>query len=142
MKWDSVIPYRHKKFDLDLNTLKDLKKLYRNRLSNEPNLSYLQKVRKRYDENKDKKFLSLNMSEREIDKELRKSWLLDIENTRRSLLGLETYKTYKDLEDNDEEDGSVENKINIDNDYLLAESTNIVNDYLNLNKKIILGKVD
>ena len=142
MKWDSVIPYRHKKFDLDLNTLKDLKKLYRNRLSNEPNLSYLQKVRKRYDENKDKKFLSLNMSEREIDKELRKSWLLDIENTRRSLLGLETYKTYKDLEDNDEEDSSVENKINIDNDYLLAESTNIVNDYLNLNKKIILGKVD
>ena len=43
----------------------------------------------------------------------------------------------RDLEEN-----SAENKINIDDDYLLAESTNIVNDYLNLNKKIILSKVD
>ena len=142
LEWDTVRPYRHKKFALDFDNLNNIKKLYLGRLSNEPNLSYLQKIRERYDKNKDKKFLSLSMNVRKSDKELRKSWLLDIENNRRFLLGLDIYETYKDLEDDDKEENSAENKINIDDDYLLAESTNIVNDYLNLNKKIILSKVD
>ena len=54
----------------------------------DPNLQYLLRLRERYEEQKNKKKLSLNIKQRKIDKEERKEWLLQVENTRRSLLGL------------------------------------------------------
>ena len=34
------------------------------------------------------------------------------------------------------------NDIDFERDYLLIESTNIINDYLNLNKKLLISKVE
>ena len=55
LEWDTVRAYKHKLFSLDNNKLKNIKELYAKRFLNEPNLNYLEDVRKRYDENQNKK---------------------------------------------------------------------------------------
>jgi len=141
LKWDTVRPYRHKKFSVDSKKLENIKNLYLERSAEEPNLAYLEKVRQRYDLNKNKKVLSLNFDIRETEKSIRKEWLLELENERRSLLDLETFETYADLlEENKNDSPSDEDSINIEEDFFLIEVTNIVTDFLNL--KFILSKVD
>ena len=142
LEWDNVRPYRHKKFDFDADKIIKIKNLYSQRLSTSPNLEYLGAVRDRYFINKDKKLLSLNLDIRRSEMEARKEWLLQIENKRREGLGLKTFVNYEDLSTNNKIDENINNDIDFKKDYLLIESANIVNDYLNLNKKILVSKVE
>ncbi len=72
---------------------------------------------------------------------MRKDWLLSIENERRLKVGLEEFISYKEMEDFNESDTSIENNINLIDDYQLIESTNIINDFIDLEKEIILSSV-
>ena len=141
MEWDVIRPYRHKKFKINPDLVEKVIANYEFRLSEEPNLNYLKKVRDRYDLNKNKKKLSLNFEDRKTQKELRKDWLLSIENERRLKVGLEEFISYKEMEDFNESDTSIENNINLIDDYQLIESTNIINDFIDLEKEIILSSV-
>ena len=141
LEWDTVRPYRHKKFDFDADKVFEIKNLYSQRLTTSPNLKYLGEVRDRYYLNKDKKLLSLNLETRKSEKEARKDWLLQIENKRRKGLGLEIFSTYEDLDENNKKNENTNNDIDFKRDYLLIESTNIINDYLNLDKKLLASKV-
>ena len=141
LEWDTVRPYRHKKFDFDADKVFEIKNLYSQRLTTSPNLKYLGEVRDRYYLNKDKKLLSLNLETRKSEKEARKDWLLQIENKRREGLGLEIFSTYEDLDENNKKNENTNNDIDFKRDYLLIESTNIINDYLNLDKKLLASKV-
>ena len=141
MEWDVIRPYRHKKFKINPDLIEKVVANYEFRLSEEPNLNYLKKVRDRYDLNKNKKKLSLNLEDRKIQKELRKDWLLGIENERRLKVGLEEFISYKEMEEFNESDTSIENNINLIDDYQLIESTNIINDFIDLEKEIILSSV-
>ena len=141
LEWDTVRPYRHKKFNFDSNQIIEIKNLYSQRLNSSPNLKYLGEVRDRYYLNKDKKLLSLNLDTRKLEKDARKNWLLQIENKRRESLGLEIFGTYEDLEENNKKNENTNNDIDYERDYLLIESTNIINDYLNLNK-LLISKVN
>ena len=141
MEWDVIRPYRHKKFKINPDLIEKVIANYEFRLSEEPNLNYLKKVRDRYDLNKNKKKLSLNLEDRKTQKELRKDWLLSIENERRLKVGLEEFISYKEMEDFNESDNSIENNINLIDDYQLIESTNIINDFIDLEKEIILSSV-
>ena len=110
------------------------------RLSDEPNLNYLKQVRERYDLNKNKKLITLNIENRQTQKELRKDWLLEIENKRREANGLKAFASYKEMEDfNDDEENFNENLIDLKNDYELLESTKIINDFINLSKDTMLS---
>ena len=140
LSWDVIRPYRHKKFKMDAELVDMVIDRFEFRLSDEPNLNYLKKIRNRYDLNKDKKLLSLNIEDRKIQKELRKSWLLEIENERRLAIGLNAFASYDELEKNNDDDNNTNiNSINLKSDYQLIETTNIMNDYLNLSKKPILS---
>ena len=141
MEWDVIRPYRHKKFKINPDLIEKVIANYEFRLSEEPNLNYLKKVRDRYDLNKNKKKLSLNLEDRKTQKELRKDWLLGIENERRLKVGLEEFISYKEMQDFNESDTSIENNINLIDDYQLIESTNIINDFIDLEKEIILSSV-
>ena len=141
MEWDVIRPYRHKKFKINPDLIEKVIANYEFRLSEEPNLNYLKKVRDRYDLNKNKKKLSLNLEDRKTQKELRKDWLLSIENERRLKVGLEEFISYKEMEDFNESDTGIENNINLIDDYQLIESTNIINDFIDLEKEIILSSV-
>ena len=140
LSWDVIRPYRHKKFKMDTELIDQVIDRFEFRLSDEPNLNYLKKIRNRYDLNKNKKLLSLNIEDRKIQKELRKSWLLEIENERRLAIGLNAFASYDELEKNNDDDNNTNiNSINLKSDYQLIETTNIMNDYLNLSKKPILS---
>ena len=140
LSWDVIRPYRHKKFKMDAELIDQVIDRFEFRLSDEPNLNYLKKIRNRYDLNKNKKLLSLNIEDRKIQKELRKSWLLEIENERRLAIGLNAFASYDELEKNNDDDSNTNiNSINLKSDYQLIETTNIMNDYLNLSKKPILS---
>ncbi len=141
MEWDVIRPYRHKKFKINPDLVEKVIANYEFRLSEDPNLNYLKKVRDRYNLNKNKKKLSLNFEDRKTQKELRKDWLLSIENERRLKVGLEEFISYKQMEDFNESDTSLENNINLINDYQLIESTNIINDFIDLEKEIILSSI-
>ena len=142
LEWDTVRPYRHKKFDFDADKILKIKNMYSQRLTTSPNLEYLSAVRDRYNINQDKKLLSLNLDTRKSEKEARKDWLLQIENKRREDLGLEKFLNYEDFNENNKKGENINNDIDFKRDYLLIESANIINDYLNLNKKILLSKVE
>ena len=45
------------------------------------------------------------------------------------------------MEDFNESDTTIENNINLIDDYQLIESTNIINDFIDLEKEIILSSV-
>ena len=142
LSWDAIRPYRHKKFKIDNELINDVVDRFEYRLSDEPNLNYLKKIRNRYDLNKNKKLLSLKMEDRELQKELRKDWLLKIENERRIAIGLNAFITYDELEEYNKNENNINNSINLKNDYQLLETTNIMNDFLNLNKKTILSSIE
>ena len=143
LKWDTIRPYRHKKFKLEPHLVEKVLNQHESRLSFEPNLNYLQKVRNRYDLNKNKKLLSLNINKRTMQKELRKSWLLEIENERRSEIGLDVFNSFEEMENfKDDTDSLEQNSINLEDDYLLIESTKIINDFLNFSKKKMLSSMD
>ncbi len=143
LKWDTIRPYRHKKFKLEPHLVEKVLNQHESRLTFEPNLNYLQKVRNRYDLNKNKKLLSLNINKRTIQKELRRSWLLDIENERRSEIGLDVFNSFEEMENfKDDKDSVNQNSINLEDDYLLIESTKIINDFLNFSKKKMISSVD
>ena len=140
MEWDVIRPYRHNKFNIDSNLFNEVVANYEYRLNEEPNLNFLKKVRDRYDLNKNKRKLSLNLNERKIQKELRKNWLLQIENERRQKVGLAIYSSYEEMQESSDT-GITSSEINLEDDYQLIESTNIINDYIELNKKFALSSI-
>tara|TARA_B000000437_G_scaffold24087_1_gene16581 strand:+ start:4196 stop:6235 length:2040 start_codon:yes stop_codon:yes gene_type:complete len=140
LEWDVIRPYRHNKFKLNKNLIGEVINQFELRLSDEPNLNYLKQVRERYDLNKNKKLITLNIENRQTQKELRRDWLLEIENKRREANGLKVFASYKEMEDfNDDEENFNENLIDLKNDYELLESTKIINDFINLSKKTMLS---
>ena len=130
LEWDQIRPYRHRKFEMSPDVIDNVLSQHEIRLIDEPNLNYLKQVRKRYDLNKNKKLVSLNIEERKIQKDLRKSWLLNIENQRRSAIGMSVFASYEEMEDfNDRDTNYNNNSIDLESDYQLIESTKIIDDF-------------
>lgn len=138
LEWDTIRPYRHQQFAFNEENLDILKGSFVQRLDNDPNLKYLKSIRNRYDLNKNKKFLSLNIEERKNQKRLNREWMLQAENLRRSSLGLEEFASYKDFQGNNEE--SDQDKINLEKDLMLQETVNIAKDFINLDINLVAVK--
>ena len=138
LEWDTIRPYRHQQFAFNEENLDILQDSFVKRLDNDPNLKYLKSIRNRYDLNKNKKFLSLNIEERKNQKRLNREWMLQAENLRRSSLGLEEFASYKDFQGNNEE--SDQDKINLEKDLMLQETVNIAKDFINLDINLVAVK--
>ena len=135
LPWDTIRPIRHRIYNLNDFAIQRASENHIDRLSSDPNMQYILKVRQKYDQRKNKKELSLNINERKNDKLDRRSWILNAENARRSLLNFDTFDTYDDLETFREEIDSDE--ISLENDFLLNESKNIIVDYLKFSSQLI-----
>ena len=135
LPWDTIRPIRHRIYNLNDFAIQRASENHTDRLSSDPNMQYILKVRQKYDERKNRKELSLNINERKNDKLDRRSWILNAENVRRSLLNFDTFDTYDDLETFREEIDSDE--ISLENDFLLNESKNIIVDYLKFSSQLI-----
>ena len=144
LPWDEIKPVRYKKFSMRPSLISQLNDQHLIRANQSPNLQYILDVRERYEIQKNKEVISLNLINRKIEKEERQSWALGIENKRRASLNLEIFSSYKAMEDfNDDKetlDGEKEFDIDLENDYLLNEGTQILSDYTIYNQNSYLSK--
>ena len=144
LPWDEIKPVRYRKFSMQPTLISQLNSEHLKRVNQNPNLQYILHLRERYDFQKNIKEVSLNLTNRKIEKEERQSWALEIENKRRASLDLEIFNSYKAMEDYNDaketQDNEKEFDINVDNDYLLNEGTQILSDYTIFNANIYLSK--
>ncbi|MDA9644405.1 carboxy terminal-processing peptidase [Pseudomonadota bacterium] len=142
LPWDQISPTPFRKFKLDRNILDRLKVAHEKRMLSSPDLQYILNIRKRYDEQQEKKSISINLDTRRAEKLERQLWLLATENQRRSAKNIETFKTFEDLEEfnKDKEDNDRDIDIDLQNDYLLNEGMLILSDYLYLNTNFLLSE--
>jgi carboxyl-terminal processing protease len=144
LPWDEIKPIRFKKFSMVPTLISKLNDEHLTRVDQSPNLQYILDMRKRYEIQKNKEVISLNLTNRRVEKEERQSWALDIENKRRASLNLETFNSYKAMQDYNDaketEDDERDSEIEIDNDYLLNEGMQILSDYAIFNQNIYLSK--
>jgi carboxyl-terminal processing protease len=142
LPWDTIPPVRYRTFDIDEDIVAAVKKAHLNRLNESPNMTYIQNLRERYDLVKNKKELSLNIDKRQQEKSERKNWILNVENERRQDTGLDIFKEYSDMEDFNEEKDKKDEDIDVENDYLLQETANIIADYIYLNDKFLITELN
>jgi len=144
LPWDEIKPVRYKKFSMRPSLISQLNDQHLIRANQSPNLQYILDVRERYEIQKNKEVISLNLINRKVEKEERQSWALGIENKRRASLNLEIFSSYKAMEDfndaKETQDGEKEFDIDLDNDYLLNEGTQILSDYTIYNRNSYLSK--
>ena len=133
LPWDEIEPLRFQKFSMSPSVVSILNDEHSIRVDQNPNLQYILDVRKRYEIQKNKEEISLNLRNRVTEKEERQSWALKIENKRRASLNLKIFSSYDELEDfNDAKETESKEEdweIDIENDYLLNEGANILSDY-------------
>ena len=128
LPWDKIKPTRYRTFTEDSIAIEKTIVAFEERLSTDPNLIYLKDVRSRYDQNKNKMELSLNIDERRSEQEERKQWLLEVENKRRSSLDMEIFKDYESMDEfNDNFDPE---DIDTIRDYSLLQGIEIIGDYI------------
>ena len=144
LPWDEIKPIRFQKFSMGTSLISRLNDEHLMRVSQSPNLQYILDIRKRYEIQKNKEVISLNLTNRRVEKEERQLWALDIENKRRALLNLEIFDSYKAMKDyNDAKETADDEKdfeINIDDDYLLNEGAQILSDYMLFNQNTYLSQ--
>ena len=140
LPWDQIQPVRFKRFEMDKNLLIDIKNLHIDRVDINPNLKYILDIRERYETQKNKKNLSLNIKQREKEKYDRQDWSLNTENKRRSSLDLEVFNSYQELKEFNEKKTDNEQGIDFENDYLLKEGAQILYDYMLLSQNNLISK--
>ena len=142
LPWDQISPTPFRKFKLDRNILDRLKVAHEKRVISSPDLQYILNIRKRYDEQQEKKSISINLDTRRAEKLDRQLWVLATENQRRAAQNIETFKTFEDLEEfnKDKEDNDRNIDIDLQNDYLLNEGMLILSDYIYLNSNLLLSE--
>ena len=144
LPWDEIKPIRFQKFSMEASLIPQLKNQHLRRVSQSPNLQYILDIKKRYEIQKNKEVISLNLTNRRTEKAERQLWALDIENKRRASLNLEIFDSYKAMEDYNDaretKDDTRDYEIDIDNDYLLDEGMQILSDYTLFNKNNFLSK--
>ncbi|MEK9650261.1 MAG: carboxy terminal-processing peptidase [Gammaproteobacteria bacterium] len=126
LPWDVIRPIGHKKYGIDDNALEAIRISFNHREQEDPNLTYISSFRKTLENERDIKFLSLNIEKRKQEKEDREERYLGLENARRKSLNLETFDTYQDLLDYRRE---LDEVIDIQNDLLLNEASKITTEY-------------
>jgi carboxyl-terminal processing protease len=144
LSWDKIKPVHFKKFSMESSLVSQLNSNHLLRVNQTPNLQYILDVREKYEIQKNKATISLNLDNRKIEKEERQSWALDIENKRRASLDLETFSSYKAMQDFNEaretNNSSGDFEIDIDRDYLLNEGIQILSDYSIFDRNIYLSR--
>jgi len=126
LPWDVIKPIRHKKYGIDNNAIEAIRISVNHRAQEDPNLTYISSFRKTLEDERDIKFLSLNIEQRKKEKETREARYLGLENDRRESLKLETFDSYQDLLDYRK---ALDEVIDIENDLLLNEASKITTEY-------------
>jgi carboxyl-terminal processing protease len=144
LPWDEIQPVSFQKFSIGDSLISQLNDEHLIRVNQSPNLQYILDMRKRYEIQKNKEVISLNLTNRRIEKKERQAWALDIENKRRASLNLEIFSSYIAMQDYNDaketKDDQQDSEIDVENDYLLNEGVQILSDFTIFNGNIYFSK--
>ncbi len=129
LPWDKIDYVPHNGCLNLTRAISELENMHKKRIIIDPDLNYLVKKIEYYKSEKEQNILSINQEIREKELEETEKWQLDIENRRRKAKGQEPIEKLEDLEKEsnmeDEDDSAKE-------DTLLAETANIMIDFLSM----------
>jgi len=135
LPWDNIATVRYPKYGNTSKIIEQLRNRHAQRTAEMPAFGYLVDRRKYEDSLKQKTKFSLNESVRRIEKSQLDRTRLQLENKRRTSIGLEPLKSFSDTE---EEDEVVAINTGIDrNDPLLTETAKVLGDYIRLEMPIV-----
>lgn len=143
LPWDQIHPVPHAEYFDFSSLLPIVKNLHKERVSTDPDFTFLQDQVGIMEKNKLKKTISLNEKKRLQEKENLEKEAMGIENKRRVAKQMAPFKTleeYRKYEEEDEEteaeDATEEDQdIDVDGDTVLIESGSILVDMIRLSKK-------
>lgn len=135
LPWDSIHPISHFQYDDPGVYHKELEKKYKYRMSNSADYQALLKKIDFIRTKQEIKTLALNEKTRLADSQKDDKILLEIANTLRVKKGLKPFKTIEELEKDDTDRAALTTSktvIDVDNDFLLRESAQILSDFVDL----------
>ena len=137
LKYDQISSTRYKNFNRLGSSLPLLKKMSDKRIGNSLLFSHYEKLMLLREERKNQKWLSINLEERKSKKEEYENIILTMENELRKKLGLNTFRTYSDYLDREEDIKQLDLQ-----EEVLNEAANVMADfiYYSFNPAIILTK--
>ena len=140
LPWDQIHNVPHANYIDFSELIPQLEKNHRSRSVLDPDFNYLLDQIALLDENRDKKFISLNEKTRIQEKDQFEVKSMDIENKRRLAKGLEPYKNlaaFREADEKEKEEAKAAEtettqKIDVDGDALLIETGSILLDLINM----------
>ena len=137
LKYDQISSTRYKNFNRLGSSLPILKKMSDKRIRNSLLFDHYEKLMLLREERKNQKWLSINLEERKAKKEEYENIILTMENELRKKLGLNTFRTYSDYLDREEDIKQLDLQ-----EEVLNEAANVMADfiYYSFNPAIILTK--
>tara|TARA_B100000676_G_C18074835_1_gene846897 strand:- start:935 stop:2995 length:2061 start_codon:yes stop_codon:yes gene_type:complete len=137
LKYDQISSTRYKNFNRLGSSLPLLKKMSDKRIRNSLLFDHYEKLMLLREERKNQKWLSINLEERKAKKEEYENIILTMENELRKKLGLNTFRTYSDYLDREEDIKQLDLQ-----EEVLNEAANVMADfiYYSFNPAIILTK--
>ena len=137
LKYDQISSTRYKNFNRLGSSLPLLKKMSDKRIGNSLLFDHYEKLMLLREERKNQKWLSINLEERKAKKEEYENIILTMENELRKKLGLNTFRTYSDYLDREEDVKQLDLQ-----EEVLNEAANVMADfiYYSFNPAIILTK--
>jgi carboxyl-terminal processing protease len=121
LTWDHIDPVEHKNYSLDRSLIPALAKASQERVGNDPEFKYLKKDLEYLEAHRNDKVISLNFETREKEKKA-----LDSEDEQREKERKERNPESEETTGSEPKDSAAE----LDKDYILQESLNILGDYL------------
>lgn len=142
LPWDRIHEAPHDKYFNITSMLPTINERHNARLKTDPDFIFLREQMKLMEENNLKKTQSLRKATREAEQQQLEARMLEMENNRRKVKGLELYTSYADIraegEAKEEEEESVSpetKKIDPANDPFLQEAGQIIADFIGELKK-------
>jgi carboxyl-terminal processing protease len=140
LPWDQIRPVPHLVYDDPDVYLDALEKKHLERMENSPDYQALLKRIAFANEHRDIKVLSLDEQKRLAERQKDNQSLLDIANTLRIQKGQVPFKSYDEMEKDDADrvaSSTAKTTIDVDNDFLLRESAQILSDLIDTERSKI-----
>ncbi len=140
LPWDVIQPAIYPRASQIETLLPELISRHNQRTENHPDFNYLRAISRKTRENSQRTHLSLKESRRLQEKAAEDAWILALENELRVAKGeepVESLEALEELQKNQEQDAEAEDPAD---DPLLAESGQILVDYIDLSRQVALAE--
>lgn len=136
LPWDKIRAAHFESYKDFSHQLPKIQALHSKRVDKDPDFKHLTETNKLIEKRRHQKVISLNETQRRVDKKELEQKQIDLENNRRKALNMELISTLEELDDkigDSDTDENTEDKKADGPKPLLTETGNILIDFLNLN---------